>query len=383
MEYAEKSKRQLNYELLRVIAMLMVVCLHYLSKGGSLGDPARDGISAAGYASWLIEAFCLVAVNVYVLISGYFSADSSTKARSVLARPLKIWKQVLFYSIAIGAASVALPRLLPGPKTAPGPDIYRIFTYIFPTVTEHYWFATSYIILCFFMPFLDRGIKMLGKKSLGQLIGAFLLVFGLSKTFMPMKLPWDKYGLDAFWFVTLYLTGAYIRLHGVPFIDSRIKAAALYVASSLAMFASFLAIRRVYFASGNFGAFINYAYSYNHLFCYLAAIGLFMAFSEGFNKNDSHKAGKLERVRKPVELVSGATFGVYLIHEHIDIRYLWVEWFRCKDFADAPLFAFLGHMIFTVLTVYTACTLIEIAREKIALRFFSWRINGQNRRKKD
>ena len=54
---AEKNGRQLNYEVLRILAMLMIVCLHYLSKGGFLGVPAREHISMSGYAAWLIEAF--------------------------------------------------------------------------------------------------------------------------------------------------------------------------------------------------------------------------------------------------------------------------------------------------------------------------------------
>ncbi len=71
----KKKDRQMNYELLRIIAMLMIVCLHYLSKGGALGDPKQE-LTTNGYLAWLIEAFCLVAVNVYVLISGYFGVDS-------------------------------------------------------------------------------------------------------------------------------------------------------------------------------------------------------------------------------------------------------------------------------------------------------------------
>jgi len=351
---AEKKGRQLNYELLRILAMLMIVCLHYLSKGGFLGDPARAEISASGYAAWIIEAFCLVAVNAYVLISGYFGANMETK--DVLKRPLNIWKQVLFYSVIIGAAAI-----LTGIQQI---DIYQIFTYIFPIVTEHYWFATSYIILCFFMPFLDKGVKTLDKKSLEKLLGAFLLIFCVAKTVIPMHLAWDKYGYDAFWFVTIYLTGAYIRLYGFPFINGRLKALALYIGSALLTFASFLVIRRVYFATGSFGDFINYAYTYNHIFCYLGAIGLFMAFCDCFDKKADNKSGRLEHIRKPIELVSGAAFGVYLIHEHINIRYLWVEWFRCKEWLDAPLAGFLGHMLVTVFPVYCVCTLIEVIRKK-------------------
>ena len=84
-----KKDRQMNYELLRIIAMLMIVCLHYLSKGGALGDPKQE-LTTNGYLAWLIEAFCLVAVNVYVLISGYFGVDSQN---FTIRKPLKIWRR--------------------------------------------------------------------------------------------------------------------------------------------------------------------------------------------------------------------------------------------------------------------------------------------------
>lgn len=357
---AEKKGRLLNYELLRIIAMLMIVCLHYLSKGGFLGVPSREQISASGYAAWLVEAFCLVAVNVYVLISGYFGGGSETK--DVLKRPLKIWKQVIFYSIAIGVTAYVTHQMLTGIDAGiQRLDMYQIFTYVFPIVTEHYWFATSYIILCFFMPFLDRGADVLDQKSFLKLLGGFLLIFSVAKTVIPMQLAWDKYGYDAFWFVTLYLTGAYIRRFGIAQLRSRAWAVVLYVGSALLIFASFLVLRKIFFATGSLEAFISYAYTYNHVLCYLGAIGLFMAFNEVFRKKEG---GRLERLRKPIELLSGATFGVYLIHEHIDIRYLWPQWFHCAAWIDAPLPRFLGHMTVTVLTVYSVCTLIELFRQK-------------------
>ena len=83
-------------------------------------------------------------------------------------------------------------------------------------------------------------------------------------------------------------------------------------------------------------------------------------------RSSNKEARRLERFRRPIVLVSGATFGVYLIHEHINIRYLWLQWFDCAAWVDAPLPGFLGHMIFTVLTVYIVCTLIEMIRKKAA-----------------
>ena len=90
---SEKKPRQLNYEILRILAMLMIVSLHYFSKGGLLSSPISNPISATGYTVWLLEAFCLVAVNVYVLISGYFGVgegNTPLDGRKILARPLKL-----------------------------------------------------------------------------------------------------------------------------------------------------------------------------------------------------------------------------------------------------------------------------------------------------
>lgn len=96
-----KNKRKLNYELLRIIAMLMIVCLHYLSKGSFLDNPERSDMTMTGYAVWFVEALCLVVVNVYVLISGYFGIDASIKGsfifQKVLKRPLKILRQVFLF----------------------------------------------------------------------------------------------------------------------------------------------------------------------------------------------------------------------------------------------------------------------------------------------
>ncbi len=42
-----------------------------------------------------------------------------------------------------------------------------------------------------------------------------VLVFSVAKTVLPMQLPWDHKGYDAFWFVFLYLTGAYLKKYKI------------------------------------------------------------------------------------------------------------------------------------------------------------------------
>ncbi len=373
----EKQGRERNYEILRIVAMLMIVCLHYLSKGGALGNPA-EALTSSGYAAWLIEAFCLSAVNVYVLISGYFgigekkTQDHPLSMKKVLQRPVRIWLQVMFYSVLIGMIA-----LLIGLQEF---DIYTAFMYLFPVVTEHYWFATAYLLLTLFMPFLNAGFERLEKRAVEGILFCMLLIFSVAKTVLPMQLPWDHKGYDVLWFVCLYLTGAYIRRYGIrgmtphkeekeqdikqakKKISPRIKALGLYIGSTLLIFLSMLVIRFWYQKTGSLADFISYGYSYNFLFCYLASIGLFLAFQSRKSEKEKKPCGAV------LQTISGATFGVYLIHEHVNLRYLWPTWFQSREAAADTLPEFLLHMVITVCTVYAVCTLIEAARRKLVHR---------------
>ncbi len=81
------------------------------------------------------------------------------------------------------------------------------------------------------------------------------------------------------------------------------------------------------------GERIQYGYTYNFLFCYTGAVGLFLLFQPA-KSGHSGRQQLLERFRKPVELFSGAAFGVYLIHEHLNLRAVWQQWFHCEVQAE-------------------------------------------------
>ena len=69
----KNSKRNVSLDLLRIIAMIMIVTLHVLGKGNgfAITDPVIRMFS------WTLESLCIVSVNLYVLISGYFLLDSN------------------------------------------------------------------------------------------------------------------------------------------------------------------------------------------------------------------------------------------------------------------------------------------------------------------
>lgn len=87
--------RQANIELLRIISMAMIVILHFLMHGKILAWSPFGSMEYAVY--WNIEAFVFVAVNVFVLISGFFLCTIDFKC----SRLIKIWCEVLFYSLIL------------------------------------------------------------------------------------------------------------------------------------------------------------------------------------------------------------------------------------------------------------------------------------------
>ena len=72
------TERNLNFELLRIIAMFMVVMLHVNWFGGLLNGYKPDLYPFPFLICNFFEFFCIIAVNLYVLISGYFLSGKSS-----------------------------------------------------------------------------------------------------------------------------------------------------------------------------------------------------------------------------------------------------------------------------------------------------------------
>ncbi len=207
-EQSSKS-RMANLELLRCVAMMMVVVLHYLGKGNLLADLTVENMGVVGTVGWVLEAFCIVAVNLYMLISGYFLCESSFK----LSRLLGLWVQIWTYSVAVGLVAVAVGLVPAGEFTT-----YYLLQLIFPVSMGHYWFMTAYVFLYLLLPFVSVAVKRMTKSQLQITLGLLLFAFCLTKSILPVRLEMDAKGYDCLWYLCVFLTAAYIRKFGIPFL---------------------------------------------------------------------------------------------------------------------------------------------------------------------
>ncbi len=335
------KKRVVSIECLRILAMMMVVMLHYLGKGKLLAGLLGD-ISLNGYVAWVMESLCIVAVNVYMLISGYFLMNAQFR----MGRLMELICQVLFYSIFVSGGLV-----IAGVTELQNLTLNRLLELIFPVQMEHYWFITAYVTMYLFGPVLSLGVKQMERKQLRNTILALLVFFSLSKSILPVELKIDRKGYDGLWFLCVFLVAAYIRLYGISFLEKRkARAFGCYLAGCAAIFGITMVVRQVYLSTGSLDHFVQSTYHYNHIVNLCAAVGLFYTF---LNMNLPTE-GRFARL---VYGVAPYSLGVYLLHEQIEIRNLWPFWLGATTQGN-PV-CFILRAVLAVVVVYVTGTIID------------------------
>ncbi len=342
--------------------MLMVIVLHYLAHGDLL--PAA-GVPLTGdtLLGALLESCCIAAVNIWVLISGYFLSRTGVS----LKRILRVVIEVLFYTVAITGV-----MFLAGRSSGTYDGAYGLIQeYLLPISSEHYWFATAYVFMYLFAPLMNKGVLALSRKQLKFTIIGLLLWFSVIKSIVPVALATDDYGYGFGWFLVLYLIAAYIRKYDVRILNSVRGGLLVFGASGLLIFFLTIASHEVNRSTGRLGTWLGTPFHYNFILTLTAALGLFSAFR--FLRFREGLPAKLVRFLAPY------TFGVYLLHEHREIRDRWLVWIQ--EFigpiprGHAVLLIF--HIISSVIIVFLAGVMVDFIRRMI----FEWlaRILGGTR----
>ncbi len=372
-----KKPREANFELLRILSMWMVVILHTLSRADALVEIGMP-LSPLRLVGNYMEALCIVAVNVYVLLSGYFLSGAPFR----LKRLGRLLGQVFFYVWLIPVCMVLLGQ------SVQITDIWSIFHYLLPVSMEHYWFITAYVLLFAFLPVLNAGIAALEQKTYRKILWTALFFFCILKSICPVQLNTDRAGYDFGWFICLYLLAAYGRRYGflslLPAkIQGKIKrkiqhkeAAAdgsgkrsenagkrraglcLYLVSASLLWLLSCLLWIVHERCGALAYYAQVPFHYNALLTLTGALGIFTFF-----RYCTIREGWAARI---IRKLSPYTLGVYLIHEHMDLRDRWFGLVEklLGQVPENPLL-FVIWVLAAAIVVYVVCTAIDWVRSKV------------------
>ncbi len=235
-----KKQREVNIELLRLIAMGMIILIHFMTHGLKLNIGFPTDTASMGVVISVYGILC-ICVNLFVLISGYFGIRITWKS------VFKLWFTIYFYNILSSQLGVYLQQ--------------ENFSFDFNCLRDFFalekgwWFIYAYLGLMFFSPILNKAFDNFSKKEM--LISVALLsilefYFGYVK--QVSQIGFNAYSM--LHLIYIYCLGRTIRIFSEELNQYRSKIKYLILVSYFAVLVCSIVDYRV-------GTFDYLAYKYH------------------------------------------------------------------------------------------------------------------------
>lgn len=314
--------RNSSFELLRIISIIMIIGVHYL------GYYALDNVNKFTlnyYLTYFIESICIMGVNTFVLISGYFLI---TKNKVNIRKVIDLLIIVAFYGFIFYFLMMIINKT--------SFNIKDLIKSMIPFWLGKRWFVRTYIILFLISPFMNRGLRELGKKPFENLIFIWILFFSIWPSFFPYPpVTDDGYGIINF--VLLYIIGAYIRLH-----YKNNKSIWIYVVLYI------MCILGTYLGKLYYG----YTWTYNFITNIIGSVMLFLIFS------------KLKITSKNINYIALFVFGIYMVHYDVQTQeFIYGKLLKCSNYVNSQWLIL--HIIYSTVILFVISLLIDIVRSNI------------------
>ncbi len=332
-------ERSYGADLLRIVSMCMILTSHFFVHGGILGKLSVHNPNF--YVSWFIEACCYVMVNCFVLITGYFQSATTFKLKKLLL----LWGQIIAISggaylilCAVGKVDFSLDGFIPAAT---------------PVTSQRYWFATAYVMLYMLSPVLNLLVNKLNRREHFTVCAVLFGTLVVLRNFVY----WNDFanlhgGYSYTSFVVLYVIGAYMRKYGVKLPHPLAGYFGLSAVTALSRIVMTLLWQNFQFDSKYIKVFMQY----NSITVVLASICLFDYFVHLEIKNKA--AVSLIKYYAPL------TFGVYLIHEQIEVKGIIWKWLAPSRFVSSPKLYL--YLIFVVALLFLGCSMCDFLRHTLS-----------------
>ncbi len=192
----KKASRQSNIELLRIVAMFLVLVVH--ADFWSIGVPTIEEYQSALIPSLTrtgFEFMAIICVNIFVAISGWFSIKASIRgALSFIFQCFFLTSLIYCLLLVIGRQSITLGG-------------FRECLLL----TDSLWFCKAYFALYILAPILNVYCVRANRKQFSALLIAFYI---FQSTYGILgAAPFIMSGYSFFSFVGIYLSARYVRLY--------------------------------------------------------------------------------------------------------------------------------------------------------------------------
>lgn len=319
------NKKNSSIEFMRIFSMLCIVLFHFTDHGRIILDHnLHFGLN------WIIMSIARIGGGVgnciFILITGYLLITKAFSFRRVIF----LWLEVLFYSIL-----TALFLYLIGYKTAPYSQIF------FPIINNTYWFISSYIILLFISPVLNKLIKISCRKYVFFYILLITTIWSILPTFFHQN--WMRGINNVEIFILLYCIGGLVRLYPIQKNIVKIKIFSVISVISIILSEIIIKIAAIQLPVD------FYAFSIEKTPIIISSILVFITFL--------HTDFQLSKFWHSV---SRSVFSVYLIHMGHAGYFIYFDLFNNEKIINSIFFT--PWLIFSWFTIFFSCIAIDKIR---------------------
>ena len=273
----EKGIRNSNVELLRIVAIILVLIIHGSFR--SLGAPTYEEISTLPFSSFLrffSQSASVVCVNIFILISGWFGITIRT------SRIVELLFQILFFCTII-----YIVLILMGITTFSISRYIRLFFF-----NGSYWFIKAYLFLYILSPLLN----IFAEKSSKRQMITFLIAFFSFQTIYDCiaDTPWLGGGFSPISFIGLYLLARFLRNDSNQVITKQKGYIYFIIYCSTVLFSSFMSLL---LPNG-----MSFFYYYSSPIVIISSVSLFLFFI------------RIRINSKMINWIAVSSFAVYIFH---------------------------------------------------------------------
>ncbi len=351
-----------SLELMRIISMFFIVVYHIILHSNLIN------LSTGGtkFLLVLLEAFMVVHVNSFILLTGYFQSDKNAKFSKIISVCNATWfyKLLTFVGIILVTNYFSLPNNV-------DMNFHQKIISILPFDRYDNWYINCYLLTYIFSPYLNVLINKLSRSKLKKLIIILFIVFSLVGTILIGNiLPDYNSGRCMMAFILLYFVGAYLRLY--PIEESRLFSVYkpklkkyVFLIGYILLGIIGITFRMTAFNISIYDRFytefsdILYMTSISFLspLVLIQSISYFLFF-----KNMSFNS-------RVINFIGGTTFGIYLLHENRYIRDNLFEWLNMSSHANGGI-KLVCMVILLGIIIFISCMTVEIIRKAIYKFFY-------------
>ncbi len=337
LTHVNTISRNSSFELLRIIAMILIVTYHYSLHGG-FDKITHSNLCLNTFFLQILLFGGKLGCHLFMLITGYFMIKGKMNYKKIF----KLFLELEFYSIIL----FLVFRFGLGEKYSKQDWLRNLMPLIYGN-----WFVVNYIMLYCFIPFINKFLLSIDKNAFKKLMIITIAVYSIvpSIFYYIDKYQWSFSNFD--YMIVIYLLGAYIRLYGIPKFENK-KYCIKVIVFSYVVLLGLTIIFDIIAVSLKKDLYVNMATKaqvQTSILLILIAISLFYFFKKtSFNS-------------KIINFIAPSMLGVYLIHDNgIFKSWYWKEFFPNNNYLYSNyLFV---HFLIKVIGIFIVSLIIDLIR---------------------